>query len=115
MLLLYGDEPDAIERLRTAIATLGPDQGVHLDRLPGFAGVDGCSLLAELGDSDRGVRPIEGSERSFRCVLDAGGWRRVSDLLEPFASGRPPAPGGSFQYLVETGPIEWIVSTTRAW
>jgi hypothetical protein len=118
VLLVYGDQADAVQRLRSAIATLvadAPAQGVRLDQLAGFTGIDSCSLLAELGESNLGLRRVDGTDRGFRCVLHAAGWHRVSGLLEPFAAERPVVGRTRFQYLVEKGPIEWIVSTTRGW
>jgi hypothetical protein len=97
---------------------------VRIDKLPGFQPVDGCSLTASVGSVDSGVAQLDGSDRAFRCVLRLVTWRRVSGLLAPFEktveSARSPylaglRSGARFQYLSETGPVEWIVSTERSW
>jgi hypothetical protein len=118
VLLIYGDELDTAARLREAIVPFLDGQTgreFRVDCLPGFQGVDGCLLTAQLGDSDLGVVPIDSGDRAFRCVLDAAGWRHVFDLLEPFTTGDLTPSRHAHQYLTETGAIEWIVSTNREW
>jgi hypothetical protein len=49
VVLLYDFVADEVVTLRTAIEQLiraEPGYEVQLDRLPGFVGVDGCSLVA---------------------------------------------------------------------
>lgn len=85
---------------------------MRVDQLPGFQGVDGCSLVASAASVDSGVERLEGSERAFRCALSPAAWKRVSGLLEPFEIGLRP---GVFQWLSEESPIEWIISGDRGW
>ena len=125
VLLTYGDDPrDATVLRRAAEVLAAGDEGheVRVDQLPDFHAVDGCSLAASVGSVDAGVEPLDGSKRAFRCVLRPATWKLVSELLEPFestANRRPPPHGlkvdGRFQYLTETGPVEWIISTVRGW
>jgi hypothetical protein len=114
VLLLYGNDPTEATALRDALGDLAAGVTRDLDvlDLPGFRGIDGCSLIAHVGEKSVGIEPMPGSLRSFRCSLDLSDWQLVSDLLEPFATGT----GGSqaFQYLTEAG-IEWIISTHRGW
>jgi hypothetical protein len=86
---------------------------VAVESLPGLHGIDGCSLVCTVGDSSLGVRPIEGANAAFHCVLTRFDWSQVCGLLEPFAASRPQ--GAFHQYLTSDGPIEWIISTSRAW
>jgi hypothetical protein len=120
VLLTYGRSPTEAEALREValrFAAAGTDEssGVQIAELPGFRGIDGCSLLAEVGSVKLGVVPIDESHLAFRCVLDAPGWRRVAGLLEPFAADQPILEPNSFQYLDESGRIEWIISGSRGW
>ena len=88
---------------------------VQVDRLPGFQGVDGCSLVAAVGTADGGVEPLDAAWKAFRCVLAPTAWENVAGLLEPFESEQPRPRHTTFQYLDESGPVLWIVSTDRAW
>lgn len=120
VLLTYGRSPTEAEALREVavrLAATDTDEsvGVQIAELPGFRGINDCSLLAEVGSVKLGVVPIDESRLAFRCVLDAPGWRRVAGLLEPFASAKPILKPNGFQYLEESGPIEWIISGSRGW
>jgi len=114
VLLAYGNDPADAVVLCRAIDELaaGKNHEVRVDRLPGFQGVDGCSLVASVGSVDSGVEPVEGSDRAFVCALSAAGWKRVSGLLEPFENDMKP---NGFQYLSEEGSVEWIISRDRGW
>jgi hypothetical protein len=114
VLLAYGNDPAEAVVLRRTVEQLaaGNNREVRVDQLPGFQGVDGCSLVASVGSADSGVEPVEGSDRAFLCALSAAGWERVSGLLEPFGNDIKP---NRFQYLSEEGPIEWIISGHRGW
>src|SRR6202000_809796 len=85
VLLLYGErgvDPDAVALLRRAVEELADEatkSWFAVESLPGFSGVDGCSLIAQIDKTNAGVQP--GTGRSWRCGLDAAGWRGVSDLL----------------------------------
>jgi len=127
VLLAYGDDPRDATVLRRTVEQLAASseaQDVRIDALSGFQAVDGCSLTASVGSADSGVEQLDGSDRAFRCVLRRETWRRVSGLLEPFETTEEPARspyvaglriGAQFQYLSETGPVEWIISTERSW
>ena len=105
----------AYGRRSSRSSTARPDASFVSTASPGFQGVDGCLLTAQLGDSGLGVVPTDGGDRAFRCVLDAAGWRHVFDLLETFTTGDLTPGRHAHQYLTETGAIEWIVSTNREW
>lgn len=127
VLLAYGNDPRDATVLRRAVEQLAASSEAHdvrIDKLPGFQPVDGCSLTASVGSVDSGVEQLDGSDRAFRCVLRPATWRHVSGLLETFEKTEEPAhspyvaglrTGARFQYLSETGPVEWIVSTERGW
>lgn len=127
VLLAYGNDPRDVTVLRRTVEQLAAGseaRDVRIDKLPGFQPVDGCSLTASVGSVDSGIAQLDGSDRAFRCVLRPETWRRVSGLLEPFEKTEEPArsqylaglrTGARFQYLSETGPVEWIVSTERSW
>jgi hypothetical protein len=115
VLLLFGASQTEIEALRSEVASLAGVGGTNefwLDQPPGLSDVDGCSLVARVGESDLGVERIGGEALEFRCVLTPSGWRRVVDLLEPFLVN---ARDTRFQYLTEVGSVEWIISTDRSW
>ena len=115
VLLTYGDDPSGATSLRQAVEALaGGAVGheVRVDRLPGFEGLDGCSLVATVGTSDRGVEPLDGAWKDFRCVLGPAAWENVAGLLEPFETRTP---DHAHQYLDESGPVLWIVSSDRGW
>jgi hypothetical protein len=118
VLLLYGREPNNAALLRQVIAPLvagDTERQIAIESLRGFHGVDGCSLVAEVGDSNLGVEPIEGRAPAFRCVLTAVGWSQLSGLLEPFAATDPQIGLDVHQYLTSDGSVEWIISTSRHW
>lgn len=114
VVLAYGNETADAVVLRGAVDELasGKTHEVHIDQLPGFQSVDGCSLAASVGSADSGVEPLVGSDRAFRCVLRPGTWSRVSAQLEPFEETKE---ANGCQYLSEEGPIEWIISRDRSW
>jgi hypothetical protein len=115
LLLTYGDDPGGATVLRRATEELVTGEDGHsldIARLPGFNGVDGCSLFAAVGSVDHGVEPLDGSERAFRCVLRPATWENVSGLLAPFETRQL---GHVHQYLDSTGPVLWIVSSDRSW
>lgn len=114
VLLAYGNDPCDAMALRRAAELLAAGEvlDVRVDLLQGFQAVDGCSLTAFVASVDSGVEPVDGSDRGFRCLLRPVSWTRVAQLLEPFE--KPDVPSG-FQYLTETGSIEWIVSRSRSW
>lgn len=117
VLLIYGDNADGPALLRDALTPLikGQIDHVQIDRLAGFQMTGGCSLTAEIGTSSLGVVPMEGGQRGFRCILEPAGWDHVVGLLEPFVTGGNMGGRHAHQYLTETGPIEWIISTDRSW
>lgn len=118
VLLTYGRDPREARLLRDAVQSLaagGSNSDLQVDALPGFLGVHGCSLIARLGDSDRGVERRPDSGAAFVCELSQSGWKNVSGLLEPFAERQHASTGEEFQYLSEAGSIEWIISTSRGW
>jgi hypothetical protein len=114
VLVMHDFGPDDMEVLRVAIEQLSvgdPGDEVQLDRLPGFVGVDGCSLVGAVGNADLGVEPVAGTQREFRCVLGTEAWQQALGLLEPFVADGT----NGFQYLAEPGSVEWIISTTGRW
>jgi hypothetical protein len=118
VLLTYGDDPSEAALLRNAIEPLARGDSSHrvqVDTLPGFHGVDGCSLIAQVTSSNLGVVRIERTDSGFLCTLDAATWWQVSGLLEPFTESTRPDGRSIHQYLSSDGPIEWIISTSRQW
>jgi hypothetical protein len=114
VLLLYECVPYEVGALRDAIDRLSRGKSgdeLRVDALPGIVAVDGSSLKATVGEAERGVEPVAGAGRQFRCVLTSGSWQRVWGLLEPFL--RDDCQG--FQYLSEEGTVEWIISHHRGW
>jgi hypothetical protein len=113
VLLFYDFTLDEATSLRRAIHRL--DQAPYgyeeqIDALPGFVGIDGCSLVACVGEAT-GVERIDSPELGFRCVMDPDGWQDAFALLAPFVTSET----NGFQYLTEAGSIEWIVSASRSW
>ena len=121
VLLLYGEagiDPGEVALLRRAVQQLaGGATGnrLRVEGLAGFLGVEGCSLIVEATDSNVGVEFVTGSDRSFSCGLAPAGWQLVWDLLEPFADHEQAASRNGFEYLDESGPIDWIISRSRSW
>jgi hypothetical protein len=87
----------------------------RVEDLAGFAGVQGCSLVAQVGEANLGVERLQGSDRAFTCVRDPDGWRHVWWLLEPFVEDERGVNPNGFQYLDESAAIEWIISGSRGW
>src|ERR1700744_418142 len=115
VLLTYGTLPAEAATLREVALRLADEDDaeaatVQIAELPGYQGIDRCSLLAERGAVKLGVVPIDEPPLAFRCALDPDGWRRVASLLEPFLTHRPTLNPNAFQYLDESGPIHWIIS-----
>jgi hypothetical protein len=118
VLLLYGNDPEEATLLRGAVEDLADGtttDDFRVESLPGFLGVDGCSLIAQVSDSNLGVELIPGSDRSFSCKLDAARWRHVWGLLEPFVDREMASTPNGFQYLDESDAIDWIISRSRSW
>jgi hypothetical protein len=121
VLLLYGEkgiDAGEVVLLRRAVQELADGAMGHrlqVEGFPGFLSVEGCSLIAEATDSNVGIELIAGSERSLSCRLAPAGWQLVCDLLEPFADHEQAASQNGFQYLDESGPIDWIISRSRSW
>lgn len=121
VLLLYGEkgiDPDEVTVLRRRVRQLADgaaENRFQVDGLAGCFGVEGCSLVAEVTESSSGVELIAGRDRSFGCRLDRAGWQRVWALLEPFVDPEEASSQNGFQYLDESGPIEWIISRSRGW
>jgi len=114
VLLTYGNDPRDAVVLRRSVDELaaGKTHKVRVDQLPGFQKVAGCSLVLSVGSLDSGVERFGGPDPAFRCELSPLTWKRVSGLLEPFERAKEP---DGFQYLTETGSIEWIISRSRSW
>jgi hypothetical protein len=114
VLLLYEFVPDEVVALRDAIDRLSRGKSgdeLRVDALPGVVTVDGSTLAASVGETERGVEPVAGAGRHFHCALTSGGWQRVCGLLEPFLRGDC----RGFQYLSEEGTVEWVISCDRGW
>jgi hypothetical protein len=108
VLLLYDFTLDEAKRLRGAVERLS--QAPHgyeeqIDGFPGFVGIEGCSLVACVGEVATGLDQTDPPELGFRCVMDAAGWQHAFALLEPFVT----SDADGFQYLTEAGSIEWII------
>lgn len=117
VLLLFGDDPDearVVGDLISVVASAEPGVGVQVDGIPTVQGVDGCTLAAVVGGTDLGVELTGDRPRAFRCSLRPESWRTVAGLIEPFATLRG-RPASAFQYLTDTGSVDWIISTSRQW
>ena len=70
---------------------------------------------------DGAVAALRISERSIAWVTDwvtTGAQKlpeRAVGLLEPFVDRAEASSRNGFQYLTESGPIEWIISRSRSW
>jgi len=117
VLLIYGKNPTDAATLQRAIEVLagGDASDVQIDALPSFEGVDGCSLTAQLANTNLGVTRVADIPPAFRCALNTTAWSQIAGLLEPFTENRPPDAPDVHQYLTSNGPIDWIVATSRHW
>jgi hypothetical protein len=118
VLLTYGSSPSAAAVLQDVAARLAASEHhthIAVDELPEFQGLNGCTLSVETGPSAIGLTPIQGAGHAFRCVLDPPNWLRVAGLIEPFTTQAPEIAKDAFQYLDESGPIDWILSGSRSW
>ncbi len=117
VLLLHGSDAEETLRLRAAVKALGDgrETAFRVEDLPGFDGVAGCSLVAQVGEANLGVERVQDADRAFRCVRDPEGWRHIWWLLEPFVDPESGGDPNRFQYLDESGAIEWIISGSRGW
>ncbi len=109
VLLMSELSAESVSRLRDAVAALGNGRATEL-RIDEYVGLVGGILGGTVGDADEGVTRLRPGE--FRCLLTPAAWRRVAHLLEPFLemSG-----SDGFQYLVEAGKVEWVISTNGEW
>jgi hypothetical protein len=132
VLLMYEATSPETESLLNAFAHLrseNPPHAIQVTELPSCEAVDGCSLTLCRSNEDLGVERVSGESNGFRCSLSAVGWANAAGMLEPFLNPPPitqsryaaaaEAQGwetrGQHQFLAETGPIELIFSTHRAW
>jgi len=132
VLLIYKATPLELESVLAAFALLSsenPPRAIEVTELPGCEAVDGCSLALRRSKEDLGVEPVQTEPNGFRCSLSPTGWAHAIAMLEPFLNP-PPIPQsryaaeaeaqgwvskGQHQFLTETGPVEFIFSTSRAW
>jgi hypothetical protein len=114
LILLHGDEPQAVARLRAQVASLAANQvkRVAIHEIPGFVPIEGCRLFFSVSHSDCGTYQLSpGNE--FECELDPVGWENVFGMLEPFT--RPKDRDG-FQWVDSSyWGISIIISTFRGW
>lgn len=132
VLLIYEATSTDIESLLTAFAHLrseNPPRVIEVTDLPGCEAVDGCSLALCQSSQDLGVERVHPESNRFRCSLSPAGWAHATAMLEPFlnplpnpqsryaaeAEARGWVSKGQHQFLTETGPVEFIFSTSRAW
>ena len=115
LILIYGNEPDAIKNLQNALKPLvtGTVEQIAIHELPGFVSIGNCQLFAKAQAKDSGVQQAQ-SGLVFVCGLRRDVWQDVIDLLEPFALIEP-GNHVRFQYLTQTGKISLLVSTSRSW
>jgi len=80
VLLIYGDYPKDAVALQRAIGPLatGDARDAQIDALPGFAGINDCSLTVHLASTNLGLTRVADTEPAFRCALDSTTWSQVA-------------------------------------
>jgi len=114
LILLHGDDPEAVARLREQAASLAAKRvkRVALHEIPGFESVADCRLFFSVARWDRHTYPLR-AKNEFECKLDPLGWENVFGLLEPFTerTGRE-----GFQWLdTSVRGISIAISRFRGW
>lgn len=82
---------------------------IRLDNERWIEPVRGCGLGLELGAKDEGVRRSGAS--TFNCILSAGGWSNVEELIQPFCE----AGATGFQWLSRDSKISLLMSCDGRW
>jgi hypothetical protein len=106
-LVLHGDGPVVVRALSVALANL-TENGIDLSTLPGVEPVDQCRVVVQASKSESGIRRIERSAFAWRLPPDA--LDHVLGFLEPFMGA---SPDEGFQWLEESGEIDFIISRGR--
>jgi hypothetical protein len=115
-ILLSEAQPEICDRLANGIRMLisGEISNLAIHDLEGFHSVHSCKLYAIRGNRNVGIKKNAGNEDSFECSLITGGWEDALGLLEPFTSAYQRS-AGIFQYLIESGNINLIISKIGSW
>jgi hypothetical protein len=106
-LLLHGDDPAVVRALSAALANLTED-GIDIATFTGVEPVDQCSVIVKASKRDEGIRRI--GRNAFAWCLTADALDHVLGFLEPFME---PSANGGFQWLEESGEIDFIISRAR--
>ncbi len=117
LVLISGNEPDSIRELQHAIKALvsGTAKQIAIHDLPNFISIENCQLYAWVDAVDYGVLKAKSGDAVFVCILCIDSWQQAIDLLEPIAQHPPDLDTDYFNYLTNTGDINLIISTGRAW
>jgi hypothetical protein len=119
LIRIYRGIAEEVRAMQSALWPLATHSagGVAITQIPGFTGVDGCCLIARVGDIDRGVVPVPGGCQSalflptrFECVLRPSSWSDVLEKLDWFAND-----SGGYQWLTDTGPVQLLFSWDGLW
>ena len=101
-------EARALRRIAVQLAR-GRTPSVPLHEERGFHTIDGCQLVLERGEQDRGVS--ETGPLKFAWVLTRDSWLDVSGKIRPFSR----ANSVGYQWLFESGKIRILLSCDGHW
>lgn len=107
VLLFYGAEFEVVRSFATVLSNL-PEGGVEISTLSGVEAVDQCRVLVRHSSRETGIRRT--GRNTFTWYVTRDTLDHVLGFLEPFTE---PSTESGFQWLEESGEIDFIVSRGR--
>jgi hypothetical protein len=110
LIRIFGDDSVGANNLYEALMQLARNEvkEVRIHDLPGISPVEGCNLLARIGDVNTGIN-ITSMANVFECILTNESWLQVAELIQPFCSSLD---GNRHQWLDETSDISLLVTNS---
>lgn len=106
-LLFYGGDAGVVRAFAAALSSL-PEDGIEICTFPGVEPVDQCRVLVRQSPREAGIR--RAGRNAFIWFVTDASLGHVLGFLEPFMK---PSTEDGFQWLEESGEIDFIVSRGR--
>jgi hypothetical protein len=107
VLLFYGADFEVLRAFAAALSNL-PEEGLVMSTFPGVEAVDECRVVVRPSTREAGIRRT--GRNAFTWFVTGDALDHVLGFLEPFTE---PSTEKGFQWLEESGEIDFIVSRGR--
>lgn len=113
LIRLYNYDTQQIYRLYALLLDLavGRVNNISLQKALPAEAVAGCDLVLQAADEDQGI-VRDSSQGRFFCRLSCSSWQSVAERVLPFHSE---SSAETYQWLNETSPISWLLSSNGLW